>query len=76
MLRHGVALAAAGIALGLFFAYAAGRFLEALLAGVRPSDAVTFLAAVALSLVMTALGSVVPAWRAVRVDPIEVMRSE
>ncbi len=76
VLRQGVALAAAGVALGVMLAYAAGRAMEALLAGVEPGDAATFLGAIALSVLMTLLGSLVPAARAVRVDPIAVMRSE
>lgn len=71
-----VALAAAGVVLGVTLAYAAGRTLEALLAGVKPSDAATFLAAVALALLMTILGSILPAIRAVRVDPTTVIRAE
>jgi len=69
-------LAITGISLGAALAYAAGRTLEALLAGVNPGDAVTFLAAVGLCLVMTLVGSLLPALRAVRVDPITVIRAE
>ena len=76
VLREGVLLAGAGIVVGLTLAYAAARSLEALLAGVRPSDAGTFAAAMALAMVMTVAGSVLPAWRAVRVDPLQVMRAE
>lgn len=76
VLRQGLLLAAIGISLGAALAYVAGRTLEALLAGVKPSDAVTFLAAVGLCLVMTLLGSLLPALRAIRVDPITVMRTE
>jgi ABC-type lipoprotein release transport system permease subunit len=50
--------------------------MEALLAGVRPADAATLLAATGLCALMTLAGSLRPALRAVRVNPIEVMRSE
>jgi ABC-type lipoprotein release transport system permease subunit len=50
--------------------------MEALLAGVRPADAPTLLAATGLSALMTLAGSLLPAVRAVRVNPIVVMRSE
>ena len=76
VLRQGVALAAAGVALGAILAYVAGREMEALLAGVQPGDAFTFLTAMGLCALMTLLGSLVPAARAVRVDPIAVIRSE
>jgi putative ABC transport system permease protein len=53
-----------------------GRSMEALLAGVKPTDGPTLAAAVALSLVMTIAGSLVPTLRALRVDPITALRSE
>ena len=76
VLREALTMAAAGLVLGLALAYAAGRGMEALLAGVRPADAATFLAAIGLSAVMALVGSLLPALRAVRVDPIAVMRAE
>ena len=68
--------AAIGVALGVAVAYAAGRAMQALLAGVSPADAATFAAAVALSAAMALLGSLLPALRAVRVNPMTVMRAE
>lgn len=76
VLRQGVALVGAGVALGAVLAYAAGREMAALLAGVQPGDAWTFVTAIGLCGLMTLLGSLVPALRAVRVDPIAVIRSE
>jgi predicted lysophospholipase L1 biosynthesis ABC-type transport system permease subunit len=76
VLRQGVLLAAAGVVLGVALAYAAGRALEALLAGVSPRDAPPFLTAVGLALVMTIAGSLLPALRAVRVDPLTAIRAE
>jgi predicted permease len=76
VLREGVQLALAGTVVGVALAYAAGRTLEALLAGVRPGDTPTFLTAVGLSLVMTLAGSLFPALRALRVDPMTVIRVE
>jgi putative ABC transport system permease protein len=76
ILRDGVILAAIGIILGVIAGYAAGSGLQALLAGVRPGDAASFLSAVALCLVMTLAGSLLPAWRAVRIDPTVAIRTE
>jgi len=76
ILREGLLLAAAGTVLGVALAYAAGRALEALLAGVSPRDAATFSAAVALAVVTTLAGSLLPALRAVRVDPLTAIRAE
>jgi putative ABC transport system permease protein len=76
VVRHGLRLAAVGVGLGLVLAYAAGQSLEALLAGVSPRDAVTFAAAAALAVVTALGGSLLPAWRAARVDPLKVIRVE
>lgn len=76
VLRRGAVLALAGIAAGVAVAWIAGRLMEALLAGVSAHDAATFAAAIVLALVMTLLGSVVPAMRALRVNPIEAIRAE
>jgi ABC-type antimicrobial peptide transport system permease subunit len=69
-------LAAAGVIPGLLLAYAAGRSMQSLLAGVEPSDVVTFGAAGILCVVMTMVGSLLPTLRAVRVDPAAAFRSE
>jgi putative ABC transport system permease protein len=74
--RDGVLLAAAGILIGAALAYGAGRAMEALLFGVRPADPVTFLSAVGLAAAMAVTGSLLPALRAVRVDPTTAIRAE
>ncbi len=76
ILRSGALAAAAGVLPGLALAYAAGRALQGLLAGVEPGDAPTFAAAGALCLAMAVSGSLAPALRALRVDPITVVRAE
>jgi putative ABC transport system permease protein len=75
-LRDGFRLAAIGVIVGVPLAYGAGRLLESLLAGVRPSDFATFAAAAALALLMTLAGSLLPTLRADRVDPITAIRTE
>ncbi len=76
ILRQGVLLAAAGVLPGAALAYAAGRSMQALLAGVQPGDLATFLSAAVLAAVMTVAGCMLPAMRAVRVDPLIAMRAE
>jgi predicted permease len=76
VLRHSVLLAAAGSAAGVAIALAAGRAMQALLAGVSPADPAALLAAVVLSFGMTLAGSLLPALRATRVDPATVIRAE
>ncbi|HZF14263.1 MAG TPA: ABC transporter permease [Thermoanaerobaculia bacterium] len=76
VLRQGALLAVAGVIPGAALAYAAGRAMASLLAGLDPGDMRTFLSAVALCLLMTLFGSLWPALRATRVDPIRVIRKE
>jgi putative ABC transport system permease protein len=76
VLRQGLALAVAGVALGVALAYVVGRGLEALLAGISPRDATAFMAAGSVSLLMVILGSLLPALRALRVDPLTAIRTE
>ncbi|MGI9074793.1 MAG: ABC transporter permease [Bryobacteraceae bacterium] len=73
---EGFKLAVVGIIVGIALAYGAGRLLQSLLAGVKPWDLGTFTAAVVLSVMMTLAGSLLPAIRAVRVDPTTAMRAE
>jgi predicted permease len=76
VLRQGARLTAFGLVAGLALAYAAGRTMQALLAGVSPHDGVTFAAAVAVSALTAGAGCLLPALRALRVDPLAVMRAE
>jgi putative ABC transport system permease protein len=70
------ALTGTGVIVGAVLAYAAGRSLQAVLFGVEPANPAVFGAAAAIAALMALAGSLMPAWRAVRVDPIEVTRSE
>jgi putative ABC transport system permease protein len=75
-LRHGLAPAFVGVALGVIGAFAATRLAASMLYGVAPRDPLTFAGVVAL-LVLVALGaSWLPARRATRVDPIVALRAE
>ena len=76
VMRQALALAAAGLIPGIAVAYAAGRAMQSLLAGVKPGDPVTLFAAGLLCVVMTLFGSLLPTLRAVRVDPATALRSE
>ena len=76
VLGQGLVLALLGALPGALLAYAGGRAMQALLASVRPGDAATFGVVLALCLAMAALGALVPALRAVRVDPMSALRAE
>jgi ABC-type antimicrobial peptide transport system permease subunit len=73
---HGVRLAGLGLVAGLAGALLLRRFLERLLFGVTPTDPRT-LGGVALVLAAVAVAAcLVPAMRALRVSPMEVLRGE
>jgi putative ABC transport system permease protein len=72
----GMRLAVIGVVPGVLMAYAAARAMSALLFGVAPGDPATFAIAVGFTLLITFLGSFVPALRAVRVSPMSVLRTE
>lgn len=71
-----LALAGVGVVLGLGAALALTGYMESLLYQVSPTDPVTFAGTALLLLAVAAAASAVPAWRAGRVDPMEVLRSE
>jgi len=76
VMMQSVWLSIAGVVPGLALAYAAGRSMQALLAGVPPADVSTFAAAIALTAAMTIAGTLTPTLRALRVDPIAAIRTE
>ena len=76
ILKHGMLLAAAGMALGLLGSFAATRWMTSMLFEVTPSDPTTY-AAVAVLLGVIILGaSYFPARRAARLDPLTTLRQD
>jgi len=76
VLRHGLTLASAGIALGLVASFGVARFMSGLLYDVQPTDPLTFIAVPLTLLTVAALASLRPALRAVRVSPTLALRME
>jgi putative ABC transport system permease protein len=76
VLGHGSILIATGLIVGASGAIAATRLLKSLLAGVSPLDPPTFAAAGVLLAVIALLGCLVPARRAMNVDPMMALRAE
>jgi putative ABC transport system permease protein len=74
ILGQGLAVALAGIALGLAGAAAVTRVASTFLVGVSATDPITFVAVPALLLGLAILASFVPARRAGRVDPNVALR--
>jgi predicted permease len=76
VVRQGMQLAGIGIAVGLVGAAALTRVMASLLFGVSTIDAVTFGAVPALLAAVAFAATVIPAWRATRVDPMVALREE
>jgi predicted permease len=76
ILRQGLGLVAAGLAIGLAGSLAVTRFLQTLLFGVRPTDPASYVAVAVLLLGAGLLASYLPARRATKVDPMTALRCE
>jgi len=76
VLGHGMKLMLIGVGLGLVLAVASTRFLGPLLLGVTSTDALTFSSVAILLCAVALFACFIPARRATRVDPIEVLRYE
>ncbi len=76
ILRQGLALTLAGTAFGLAVAYAATRGLQALLYGVAPTDPATFIAITVLMAAVVTAACVLPAGRAMRINPLVAIRQQ
>ena len=65
-----------GVAVGTAGALLLGRVLSSLVFEVRPTDPVTFVAVTVLLAAIALLASIIPAYRATRVDPMVALRYE
>jgi putative ABC transport system permease protein len=72
--RHGLWLAAIGVAIGLAAAAGVTRFMSSLLFGIDSLDPMTYAAVLLVLLAAAVLASYVPARRASSVDPVDAMK--
>jgi predicted permease len=75
VLQQGLKLAAAGLAAGALLGAAATHVLAGMLYGVSSSDPVTWATAAAVLFTAAVLANAVPAYRAVRIDPVRALRN-
>jgi ABC-type antimicrobial peptide transport system permease subunit len=75
-MKQGLILTTVGIAGGLAGAFALNRLIASLLFGVQPTDPTTMAGVVATIMLVAAIASWLPAWRASRLDPNVVLRSD
>jgi len=76
VLRDGLILTEAGLLIGLPVAGTVARWSASLLYGIHVLDPVTFIAVPVLMMAAAALASVLPAWKASRVDPVSSLRHQ
>ncbi len=76
VLRQGLLLVGAGVAVGLLLAFAVTRSLASLLVGVGPGDPLIFTLVAALLFTVGLLASCIPARRAMKVEPLIALRHE
>jgi ABC-type antimicrobial peptide transport system permease subunit len=76
VLQQGMPPALIGVAAGLVAAFVLTRLLESLLYGVKPADPVSFFGVAAILLLVAVVAIIIPARRAMSVDPVTALRTE
>jgi predicted permease len=76
VVRQGMALALAGVTIGLAAAFLLARLIRSLLFGVDATDPITFAGISLLLAIVTLLACYVPARRAARIDPLISLRCD
>ena len=75
-LLQGLRAAGLGCIAGVIMALGFTRWMASMLYGVSAVDPATYSAVVVFILLVAAIASLVPAWRAARVEPVKVLREE
>jgi putative ABC transport system permease protein len=75
VVRQGMAIVAIGLAIGVVGAVATSRLIGGLLFNVGPTDATTYIGVAMALLGVACLASYLPARRALRIDPVQALRS-
>jgi ABC-type antimicrobial peptide transport system permease subunit len=76
LLRQGLTPAFLGVAAGLAGAFGLTRLMESLLYGVKSVDPISFFGVAAVLLMVALLAVLIPARRAISLDPVAALRSE
>jgi len=76
VLRRALILMGIGVGIGAAGAFALTRFMAGLLYEIQPTDGVTFFGAAVSLAALAVIASLIPAWRATRIDPLIALRAE
>jgi putative ABC transport system permease protein len=76
VLRRALTFMATGVGIGVAGALGVTRLISGLLYEVRPTDAIAFLVAALTLSSLAFAASLIPAWRATRVDPLAALKTE
>jgi putative ABC transport system permease protein len=76
VLSEGLRMAALGVIIGVAAGMALSRFLASLFFGVSPAHPATYLQVALLMIAIALVASLLPAWRAARVNPMVALRYE
>ena len=76
VLGRGLGLALIGVGIGLGVALVASRVMGSLLYEIQPRDPATFISVPVVLTIVALVASLIPALRAMRVDPIVALRTE
>jgi len=76
VVRNGMTLVVAGVAIGVAGALALTRFLTTMLFGVTPTDTSTFVVVSVVLATVALVACLIPARRATKVNPLEALRHE
>ena len=76
VLRQGLGFALTGLVVGSLAAAALARMVASVLVSVSPADPMVYAATAGFIVAIALLSAAIPAWRALRVDPVDALRCQ
>jgi predicted permease len=76
VMKQGLLLTTVGVAVGVAGAFGVNRLMASLLFGVKPTDVTTLTSVIGVITLVAIVACLLPAWRASRLDPNVVLRTE
>lgn len=76
VLGDGLRVVVAGVGAGVLLSLFLGRLVQSLLFGITSSDPSVLIATVVVLLAISGVATIIPGWRATRVDPVTALRAD